>query len=233
MKTLLRKLVGHKYDTRFTWGELAPHFKYPKLALEYCPAGMFSHNTLIVAPLFFSVYLHLPTRKHGDGCMRDKEPQYGFYTIDQSIVWKWGTEYHSFSWPLFSFHHQSTEVLTLDRQPVWIEYSGKKQKDWTVRHTEEEAAKKANCFTTRYLYQLKSGKVQERTATVSVGRMTWGRKWFPFLKKIRTSIDVTFSDEVGERSGSWKGGCIGCGYDMLKNETPMQCLRRMERDRKF
>jgi hypothetical protein len=44
---------------------------------------------------------------------------------------------------------------------------------------------------------------------------------------------VVFSAEVGERSGSWKGGCIGCGYDLLPDELPEECLRRMERDRKF
>lgn len=47
------------------------------------------------------------------------------------------------------------------------------------------------------------------------------------------SIDVEFNAEVGERTGSWKGGCIGCGYQMNPNETPLQALRRMEAERKF
>jgi hypothetical protein len=50
---------------------------------------------------------------------------------------------------------------------------------------------------------------------------------------VRTSIEVGFDDEVGERTGSWKGGTIGCGYDMLPDESAVQCLRRMERERKF
>ncbi len=70
--------------------------------------------------------------------------------------------------------------------------------------------------------------------TIALGsRMTHHRKWLPFLKRVVTSIDVTFNDEVGERSGSYNGGCIGCGYDLLTNETPEQCLRRMEMERKF
>jgi hypothetical protein len=40
-------------------------------------------------------------------------------------------------------------------------------------------------------------------------------------------------DEVGEEAGSWKGGVLGCGYTLLPNETPLQCLRRMEKERKF
>jgi len=51
------------------------------------------------------------------------------------------------------------------------------------------------------------------------------------LKK--QSIDVSFSGEVGERSGSWKGGTIACGYTMLPDESAENTLRRMERDRKF
>lgn len=89
-----------------------------------------------------------------------------------------------------------------------------------------------------YRYTLRNGTVQERTATVTVDRMTWCWRafyrfgvWFP--KKVRTSIDVRFSDEVGEESGSWKGGCVGCGYEMNPGETPEQTLRRMERERKF
>jgi hypothetical protein len=50
---------------------------------------------------------------------------------------------------------------------------------------------------------------------------------------VSTTLDVKFDDEVGERSGSWKGGTIGCSYEMLPNETPEQTLRRMEKEREF
>jgi len=89
-----------------------------------------------------------------------------------------------------------------------------------------------------FRYTLKSGEVQERTAEVTVERMTWARRlpwrfgvFWP--KRVRTSIDVKFSDEVGERTGSWKGGVIGTGSEMRPGESPEQCLRRMERERKF
>ena len=87
-----------------------------------------------------------------------------------------------------------------------------------------------------YKYTLKSGEVQKRKATVKVDEREWRRrafKWLTFFNKISRTIDVRFSDEVGERTGSWKGGTIGCGYDLLPNETPLECLRRMEKERKF
>jgi hypothetical protein len=87
-----------------------------------------------------------------------------------------------------------------------------------------------------YRYILKNGEIQDRTATVFVDRMAWRPKclkWTSLFEKERQTIDVQFNDEVGEKSGSWKGGCIGCSYEMLPGESPEQTLRRMEAERKF
>ena len=54
----------------------------------------------------------------------------------------------------------------------------------------------------------------------------------PF-RRVSKYINIDFSDEVGERSGSWKGGRLGCSYNMQPGETPLQTLRRMEAERKF
>ena len=35
------------------------------------------------------------------------------------------------------------------------------------------------------------------------------------------------SDEVGEETGSWKGGTIGCGYNLKPGETAEECFDRM------
>lgn len=87
-----------------------------------------------------------------------------------------------------------------------------------------------------YRYVLRSGAVQNVNATIQVHEMEWRWRWFtwlPFPRMIHRTIDIRFDGEVGERAGSWKGGTVGCGYDLRRNETPRECLRRMERDRKF
>lgn len=38
---------------------------------------------------------------------------------------------------------------------------------------------------------------------------------------------------LGARRGSWKGGCVGCGYDMRPEEAPKETLMRMQRERRF
>ena len=87
-----------------------------------------------------------------------------------------------------------------------------------------------------YSYLLRSGEVQHRTATVSKRRhvLTYrALKALGWPRWVRESIDVQFSDEVGERSGSWKGGCVGCSWDIQPGETMEDALRRMETVRKF
>lgn len=87
-----------------------------------------------------------------------------------------------------------------------------------------------------YTYVLRSGEVQHRTALLTIQEREWRQRWLKWtsaFSKVRRTIDINFSDEVGERTGSWKGGCTGCSYELLPEESPEQCLRRMEAERKF
>ena len=86
--------------------------------------------------------------------------------------------------------------------------------------------------THSYTYVLDSGEIQKRFATIRYEEMEWHRRWLPW-RKIWRGISVKFDNEVGARAGSWKGGTVGCSYEMLPGESPLQCLRRMERERKF
>lgn len=87
-----------------------------------------------------------------------------------------------------------------------------------------------------YWYRLDSGEIQKRVATVTVERRSWRPRclrWTELFERSRVSIDVRFDAEIGERVGSWKGGTVGCAWDLLPNESPLDALRRMERERKF
>ena len=111
-----------------------------------------------------------------------------------------------------------------------------------------------------YTYTLKNGNIQHRTATIKVEEREWRQRWLMWTKLFsnsRKTIDIKFgyagpinrkviiekvgnklidekqTGEVGEKTGSWKGGTTGCGYEMLPNETPLDTLRRMEKERKF
>ncbi len=143
--------------------------------------------------------------------------------MSQSFYMPWHTEW------------VSTEVLSLDLvRTVYIERrKERKLGSWSERWDVEQQAKKDNSITVDYTYILKDGRKQERKATICAGRRFWGYSWLPLPINSSTYIDVSFNDEVGEKSGSWKGGCIGSSYEMKPGETAIETLRRMEFERKF
>ncbi len=150
---------------------------------------------------------------------------WGLYWFESSLVFCWGDRTKHFYAP-WMWDHCRTEVRRADGS--WVPYvaiydEGRQPDDREVK-------------TFPYRYVLKSGEVQERTATVYVDRRTWRWRmlpWLPWPRKVRQSIDISFDGEVGERTGSWKGGCIGCGWDMMPGESMEQTLRRMESERRF
>lgn len=59
--------------------------------------------------------------------------------------------------------------------------------------------------------------------------LTWTGRW----KDVKKYIEIKFDKEVGKGKGSWKGGCVGCGYDLKPGESPIECIQRMEEEREF
>lgn len=102
------------------------------------------------------------------------------------------------------------------------------QMPWGWRHREHKILSEPESHP--YRYTLRSGEVQERVATIKAESRLWVRPWLPF-RRLSRSIDIEFDKEVGERSGSWKGGVLGCSYAMRRGEAPLDALRRMERER--
>jgi hypothetical protein len=179
--------------------------------------------------LLLGAFVHFPCpftpSSKRESYMREWQ-RWGFSFCDDSLHLHWNEKTKVWFLPFKSFIHMRHEVRRSDGS--WVPYVGSWERDKQPDGREEAAFP--------YHYTLNNGQVQERTATVFVGRMAWRPKWLAWtslFERERQSIDVAFSDEVGERTGSWKGGTVGCGYDMLPNETPEQTLRRMERERRF
>jgi hypothetical protein len=199
-------------------------------------------------PWLFSVWLSIPF------VVRLKSPHKCGIAIHSNTLWLsvWVDEHswsrgmpwweknitYRFPWDL---EHYTTEVLEHKAEnvakPVYVEgrHLNRLGQDIFYRMKERELVEKTVSEVYDYTYTRKNGEIQRRKATVHVSRMTWRALWWPIipLSKSRTSIDVKFDGEVGEGTGSWKGGCVGCGIDMLPGETPLEALRRMERERKF
>lgn len=95
----------------------------------------------------------------------------------------------------------------------------------------EFCRKREECPSSCFEFEDYDGK--KIVATTRIEEREWhrGTGWFKWLKwfwpaKIRRSLDLQFSAEVGPGKGSWKGGTRGHGIDMLKGETPQQAFER-------
>lgn len=166
-------------------------------------------GTIFIAPVFFSVYLHFPWpwRYEDDG--QCSGPQYGF------------TFYSDY---VFLYYGNSLSLPGKDRIKIlyypWT--------NWQHLRHEKTGSSESYPFT----YVLESGESQYRTATITPEVREWRRPWLP-SRKIREEIKIEFSGEVGEETGSWKGGAVGCGTEVLPGETPLDALRRFERTAKL
>lgn len=134
-------------------------------------------------------------------------PTYGFVFFDTGLHLRWG-----------KCKGRRDDPMTIIAMP------------WEWRHREHKVLGEPSHHL--YQYVLRSGEVQYRVATITEETRLYTRPWLPH-RWLSRSIDIKFSGEVGERSGSWKGGTIGCSYKMQPHETPLAALRRMERERKF
>jgi hypothetical protein len=179
--------------------------------------------------LLLNVFLHLPISwvppSNRETWMREWQ-LWGVSLCDTSMMYGWGETQKCWDIPFFASVFQRHEVRRADG--CWVPFIGSWEKDKGVDGREE--------FTFPYQYILRRGEVQNRIATVYVERRAWRPKWFTWtglFEKERQNIDVAFDDEVGERAGSWKGGTVGCGWEMLPGESPEKTLRRMERERVF
>lgn len=182
----------------------------------------------------FMVYLPIKTRLE-EGC---DMPRYGF-AVHNDTFWLYkGGDYKDgqcqnqwISWylPFFSWSFDGHWIFSKKAEWVQMRYERNDCRPDSYEFRKEEALN----YVYPYTYTLKNGTVQERTATCTIEFRKWHRKWFPLLTKESTVIDIEFSDEVGERTGSWKGGTLGCSYELLPEETVYECLKRMEQERKF
>lgn len=247
MNTIARAL-GFRFaepgSARFSWGEVA--WRGWGLGLN---VNCYDDRWwLAIKPIFGSLHIRLWRKP---GATLGDDINYGFswywgreWGWGDSLRFQWGTRYKTIDMP-WGWVWQRTSLLAEDGRS-WIH----ELKDFSKLHPDippvEMPKKPGSWFflkdlphwqdTQPYFYVLRSGERQDREATISVCEMEWRMRalqWLPWPRLVRRSIEVTFSDEVGERAGSWKGGCTGCGYELKSGEMARECLKRMEQERKF
>lgn len=241
---------GHRREIHWEWYFLkfARNFSaYISFGNGDCDDGILAH---ICIPFLFSFYIGI------EGVFKMKHPHKTGIAIHDSCFYiypfmnenEWSAKmpwweksiclHFPWDWNWYSneiLEHKANLPMLAD--VVWDDVRGDKQyqKDPFTREPLKQIAIDMHSETYDYTYRLKNGTIQNRKAEVYVDRMTWRMRWWPLLPfhKSRTCINVKFNEEVGEGIDTWKGGCVGCGYEMKYGETPLETLRRMESERTF
>lgn len=153
-----------------------------------------------------------------------------------------------FDYP-WNFDFQYAEVYSLDQSKSWLKSKkGIKNQDsfWNKIETAEDCFRKENFYKNPegvYNFVIYNDKFdfQQIPAKYKIEKYVWYRgkifpftilKYFNFGRLIQKSISIDFSEEVGKRKGSWKGGVVGTSFIMNEGETHLQCWERfcIERD---
>ena len=233
---------GDRWEARFSWAEITNGWG---LALALCLFE--THYSLHIHLGWPNINLRLPMLRRWHYELHEGMESWGL-SLERdnfsSIYLRWGRR-HKFIYLPWAWEWVRTSYLLKDG--TWLDelrsdrpaINGKSPHKTNFDHWQAIRAIREEREWTEthpYRYTLRSGQVQECEATIAVQqaecRWRW-LLWCPWFGRISKAIDIRFSAEVGERAGSWKGGTIGCGYSLAEGETPLQCLRRMERERKF
>jgi len=207
-----------------------------RIGMKYHHGFYFTRNAKLSFDLWpISLFVNMPCKsanlKQANQC---EWPSYGFLLMPREVHLKWGTAYKIVHFP-WDWDWVRTSTLKSDgtwsHKTLTQRLEPNSALDSAYPYYNADADKSLFREEHPYTYTLRSGVQQKVTATIRVSECEWRMrwlKWLPWPRKLHRGIDINFSDEIGERAGSWS-----CSYNMLKGETPLECLRRMEKERTF
>lgn len=228
------KLTNWKYDGKYIYLSF-PCKSYRRFNISFNICGYFdSRPRFDIALYFFTLEIILLIEtKWTDEC---DPPKWGI-AIHDATFWIYkggegnfngGTKWWAWDIPFYTKNWYRTSILLKDDTWEHELASGDKKSFY-----EDEWKEKQKSWTYDYTNSYDNTVVP---TTIYVEEREWRPKWLGWTNKFaktRRTIDIHFSKEVGREKGSWKGGCIGCSYELLPGEEPLDCLKRMEKERKF
>ncbi len=153
----------------------------------------------------------------------------GAQTHDSLTTQSWGC---FLPWTQWRFHRFS--LYDTRGSEFWTQFERDRKRGagrrlceyWDAQHAAEKACPSVSFDFTDYDGSRITAKtrIEEREWHFGQGYFRW-LSWFR-KPKIRRSLDLEFSEEVGPEKGSWKGGTMGHGIDMLPGELHEAAFRR-------
>ena len=167
----------------------------------------------------------------GDGYWATWRREYSIYVNDGALHLYYGPQTHDsltskskcMFLPWKQWRHVRHSFYNLQGEHFWTEPKGC---SW-----ESMDAMRQLCPTVKFLIEDFDGAHIAAETRIEEREWRRGDKWCSWLSifwrpKIRRSLHIGFEKEVGRDKGSWKGGMMGTGIDMLPGELHADAFRR-------
>lgn len=149
--------------------------------------------------------------------------RYGVQTDCSSTEKRWG---FFLPWTQYNFVRHTVFDCDGNQYKNFPKSSNLDFRDWDAVNVAQSSVKKAYFEFDDY-----DGERIYASCFIEEREWTKGTSWCSWLKyfskpKVRRSVDIAFTSEVGRRKGSWKGGTLGHGTDLMPGETCVQAFKR-------
>lgn len=158
----------------------------------------------------------------GDGFFR---LFFGAQTHDSKTTQMWATFL-----PWTQWRHIRTSMFDASGEHWFTEWSRPRGFAWRDNWAAHSAATKT-CPAVVFDFDDFDGERIRATTRIEEREWKFGAGWFRWLSlfrrpRVRRSLDIDFSAEVGPEKGSWKGGTLGHGIEMQPGEMHEEAFRR-------
>lgn len=162
------------------------------------------------------------------------QKEFGFTVSDGSLHVHYGpqtwdsrtTKSKVYFLPWKQWRHVRFSLYGSSGEHFWTQFERDRKSGFREQLDAENAAPKVR-------FAILDNDGQEIEATTHIEEREWrfGEGWFKWLSlfrraKIRRSLSIAFSAEVGPEKGSWKGGLMGTSIEMLPGELHEDAFRR-------
>jgi hypothetical protein len=224
-----------KVDNQYEIGKWYVGWKSPDVEITYNTSGYHYGKAELHISLFgWHSLFRLPWEHKNKNNWSISGKKYGFNTFNHILVFHFGLKTKCWELPFVSYGNVYR----------WVRYKGKpasyyldtyEKENWETHPYKtgyEGGCQNPNCWTYNFTDPY-DGEVIP--CKFWVEEMEWRPKWLKWTKrfaKTQRYIVVEFSKEMGSEKGTWKGGTVGESYELLPDEHPTHCIRRIEKEYK-
>ncbi len=108
---------------------------------------------------------------------------------------------------------------------------GTKRKDWNEKFDKREGAQKRIEKEFDFEYITRYGEIQKRKVFAYLSEAKYGWLFLPLITRKFYYFNYRFSEETGEKTGSWKGGVCSSRQMREKNETIEECFEKLKKEK--